>query len=101
MAPLCLFPALMASGSLQNTFNSLHSRSGAEFEVLPTSLFQPQKFSEGSWAQSVAAASFACVLHFAWGVLSHQLISRTNWALAASGFNEEMPPWAWQVGKSL
>lgn len=60
-----------------------------------------RSFPEGSWAQSVAAASFAYVLHFAWGVLSHQLISRTNLGLAVSGFNAEMPPWAWQVGKSL
>lgn len=56
---------------------------------------------EGSWAQSVAVASFAYDLHFAWGVLTHQLNSRTNLGLAVSGFNAEMPLWAWQVGKSL
>lgn len=36
VVPLCLFPALVATGSLQSTFNPLRSRSVAGFKALPT-----------------------------------------------------------------
>lgn len=92
----------MATGSLQSTFNSLHSHSVPGFKALPTC---PVPTSEVF--QKVHGLNLLLQPHLHMFCILPGVFKATSslagliWALAVSGFNAEMPPWAWQVRKSL